>query len=193
MHERTLITFATAPLLFLLTAAVEPQHIRYALDKSHSNVSARVAFLGLSTKTARFPDMNGTFAVSPADPSAVTMQVDIDARTLTTGDSQTKTLRGKSFFDVGRYPTLRFVASRMDMHGDRAATVDGQLTAKGITRPIRLDVTFSAPPMETGGTQPIELVANTTVDRNRFGMTAWPLVVGRMVKVTIRARMVPQG
>lgn len=184
-------TLPLALMAFALVGARQPDAIHYVLDRSHSAVSAQVPFLGFASKTARFPDMSGAFAVSPADPSAVSMQVEIDARTLTTGDAQTRTLRGRSFFDVTNHPTLHFTATRMAMRGDRAASVDGMLTARGVTRPVRLDVTFSAPPMETGGTQPIELVARTTVDRTRFGMTAWPLVVGRMVEVTIRARMLP--
>lgn len=182
----------TALCMALVAGTARADGIRYVVDRPASAVEAKVAFLGFAHKTARFPDMSGTFTLSPADLEAIDMIVDIDARTLTTGDSQTKILRGKDFFDVKRFPTVRFVGKRMRLTGDRTAVVDGQITARGVTRPLRLDVRFSAPPMASGGTQPIALTASTRIDRSAFGMTAYPFVVGRMVDVAIHARMVPQ-
>ena len=165
--------------------------LRYVIDKGASRVDARVAILGFASKTAHFPDMSGTFNLSFGDLEALDMVVDIDARTLTTGDSQTKTLKGKSFFDVAHHPTVRFVGKRIHMTGDKTADVEGQITARGITRPIQLKVTFSVPPFSTGGTQPISIVGTGVIDRRQFGMTAFPIIIGAMVNVTIRARMVP--
>jgi polyisoprenoid-binding protein YceI len=183
-------------ILAALMAMLQPAQgaagdLRYVIDKSASRVDAKVAFLGIASKTAKFPDMSGTFNLSFADLEALDMVVDIDARTLTTGDSQTKTLKGKSFFDVARHPTVRFVGKRLKMTGDKTAEVEGLITARGITRPIQLNVTFSVPPFSTGGTQPISIVGTGVIDRRQFGMTAYPIIIGAMVNVTIRARMVP--
>ncbi|KUR71230.1 hypothetical protein AQZ52_11210 [Novosphingobium fuchskuhlense] len=165
--------------------------LRYVIDKSASHVDAKVPFFGIASKTAKFPDMSGTFNLSFANLEALDMVVDIDARTLTTGDAQTNTLKGRSFFDVAHHPTVRFVGKRLKMTGDRTAEVEGQITARGVTRPIRLAVTFSVPPFSTGGTQPISIVGTGVIDRRQFGMTAFPWIIGAMVNVTIRARMVP--
>ncbi len=186
-----LLSALAALALVLLPAAAMAGDLRYVVDRSASRVDAKVAFFGIATKTASFPDMSGTFNLSFADLEALDMVVDIDARTLTTGDSQAKTLKGKSFFDVARYPTLRFVGRRLHMTGDRTAEVEGNITARGVTRPIKLAVTFSVPPFSTGGTQPISIVGTGVIDRRQFGMTAFPFIIGAMVKVTIRARMVP--
>jgi polyisoprenoid-binding protein YceI len=187
---RLLAAFASLA-LFLSPMAAMAGDLRYVVDKAASRVDAKVAFFGIATKTARFPDMSGTFNLSFADLEALDMVVDIDARTLTTGDSQAKTLKGKNFFDVARYPTVRFVGKRLKMTGDKTAEVDGQVTARGVTRPIKLAVTFSVPPYSTGGTQPIAIVGTGVIDRRQFGMTAYPLIIGAMVKVSIHARMVP--
>jgi len=165
--------------------------LRYVVDKSASRVDAKVPFLGIASKTARFPDMSGTFNLSFANMEALDMVVNIDARTLTTGDSQTKTLRGRQFFDVARHPTVRFVGRRLNMTGDRTAIVEGDITARGVTRPTKLTVSFSVPPISTGGTQPVSIVGTGVIDRRQFGMTAYPWIIGAMVNVTIRARMVP--
>ena len=187
---RLLAAFASLA-LFLSPMAAMAGDLRYVVDKAASRVDAKVAFFGIASKTASFPDMSGTFNLSFADLEALDMVVDIDARTLTTGDSQTKTLKGKSFFDVARHPTVRFVGKRLKMTGDKTADVEGLITARGITRPIQLNVTFSVPPFSTGGTQPISIVGTGVIDRRQFGMTAYPIIIGAMVNVTIRARMVP--
>jgi len=186
-----LLSALAALALVLLPAAAMAGDLRYVVDRSASRVDAKVAIFGIATKTASFPDMSGTFNLSFADLEALDMVVDIDARTLTTGDSQARTLKGKSFFDVAHYPTVHFVGKRLHMTGDRTADVEGQITARGITRPIKLAVTFSVPPFSTGGTQPISIVGTGVIDRRQFGMTAYPFIIGSMVKVTIRARMVP--
>ncbi len=182
--------------LIALFAVLQPAvgaagDLRYVVDKSASRVDAKVPFFGIASKTARFPDMSGTFNLSFANMEALDMVVDIDARTLTTGDSQTKTLRGKQFFDVAHHPTVRFVGRRLNMTGDRTATVEGNITARGVTRPIKLTVSFSIPPVSTGGTQPISIVGTGVIDRRQFGMNAYPWIIGAFVNVTIRARMVP--
>lgn len=186
-----LLRAVAALALLLLPAAALAGDLRYVVDKAASHVEARVSFFGIATKTASFPDMTGTFNLSFANLEALDMIVDIDARTLTTGDSQARILKGKSFFHVARHPIVRFVGRRLHMTGDKTAEVEGDITARGITRPIKLAVTFSVPPFSTGGTQPISIVGTGVIDRRQFGMTAFPFIIGSMVKVTIRARMLP--
>lgn len=186
-----LLAALAALTMALLPAAAMAGDLRYVVDKAASRVDAKVAFFGIATKSATFPEMSGTFNLSFADLEALDMVVDIDARTLTTGDSQAATLKGKSFFDVAHYPTVRFVGKHLHMTGEKTAEVEGQITARGVTRSIKLAVTFSVPPFSTGGTQPISIVGTGVIDRRQFGMTAYPFIIGSMVKVTIRARMVP--
>ena len=183
-----------APLAFLLvlvTAATTPTH-RYRLDEAGSRASARVAFFGLASKTAGFPKMSGGIALSPERLDAIDLDVTLDARALTAGDSVTLgRLRGEKFFDVAHYPAVRFTGERMAMNGPVAATVWGEITARGVTRPAVLTVSFAQPPAQATGREPISLTARTTIDRRAFGMTAYSVIVGRNVAITIDARMVP--
>lgn len=187
------IRHAIVPLLLMLSvpASAQSDERRYAIDDANSQVNAEVRFLGLAHKTARFPDMKGTLRFSIGNYEAIDMVADIDARTLTTGDSETRRLRGRQFFDVENHPTVRFIGEKMQLTGDRTATVTGRITVRGVTRPVALTVTFSTPPFETTGNEALGIVGTTTIDRREFGMTAFPLVVGNKVKVTIRARLVP--
>lgn len=187
------IRHAMVPVLLLLCspASAQGDERRYVVDDANSAVEAKVRFLGIASKTARFPDMKGTLRFSIGNFEAIDMVADIDARTLTTGDSETKRLRGKQFFDVERYPTVRFVGEKLELTGDRTANVIGRITARGVTRPATIVIGFSMPPFETTGNEPLAIVGTTTIDRREFGMTAFPLVVGNKVKVTIRARLMP--
>ena len=181
------------PVLVLIAAptAAQTNVRRYVVDDNYSQVDAKVAFLGVASKTARFPDMKGALTLDIDDYEKVSMTVDVDARTLTTGDSETKRLRGKQFFDVEHYPTVRFVAQKMELTGDRGGVVTGLMTAKGITRPAQLVIGFSKVPWEAAPNEPLSIVGTTTIDRRQFGMGAFPILIGNKVKITIHARMVP--
>lgn len=189
--RRWLSAVLACTLLAAPAAVSQDGRLRYTIDDANSEVQARVAFIGVSQKTARFPDMSGSFSLSFADLNTVDMAVTVDARTLTTGDSQTNRLRGRQFFDVAHHPTVSFVGDQIRFTGERTANVSGQITARGITRPSTIAVTFSQPIAEMSTSDPVSIVATTTIDRRQFGMTAFPLIVGNQVNITIRARMVP--
>lgn len=175
----------------LLLGAAPPVQ-RYQLDGPTSQVSAKVAFFGLASKTAHFPQMSGRIALSPERLDTIDLDVELDARELTAGDRVTQArLRGKDFFDVERHPTVRFSGRGMQMTGPVTATVAGEVTARGVTRPATLAVTFRDPPAKANGRDPVELTALTTIDRREFGMTAYSAIVGKKVTITIRARLVP--
>jgi polyisoprenoid-binding protein YceI len=183
------VALSLLPLLAL--AAASPSY-RYQLDGANSQVNARVSYLGFSSKTARFPAMKGYIRIQPDRLDAIDLEVELDARALDAGGKiDTAYLRGKSFFDVAHYPTVSFSGHRMAMTGPTTARIEGQLTARGITRPTTLDVTFRDPPARAMGREPVQLSARTTINRRDFGMTSYGLVVGKNVKITIDARLVP--
>ena len=183
------ITYALTALLALTAAA--PSY-RYQLDGANSQVTARVSYFGVSSKTAHFPAMKGHIVLQPERLDAIDLEVELDARAMTAGSkTDTEYLRGRSFFDVTHYPTVSFSGHRMTMTGATTARIEGQITARGITRPASLDVTFRDPPARAMGRDPVQLSARTSINRRDFGMTSYGLIVGKTVKITIEARLVP--
>ena len=183
---------AVSSLLPLLALSAAPPTYRYAIDAPRSEVGAQVRLFGIAGKTARFPAMKGGIALSPARLDVIDLNVELDARQLTTGDSGTLArLKGPSFFDVAHYSTVRFAGRHMTMTGPVTATIDGTITARGVTRPTALAVSFAQPPGRSTGHDPILLTARATIDRRDFGMTAYHLIVSRKVTITINARMAP--
>lgn len=162
------------------------------VDSKASSVSAKVGFFGLGSKTAGFPQMSGKVLLEPDRPDRISLDVTLDARALTAPDKVTLArLRGEKFFWVERYPTIRFVGERMALAGDRKGTISGTLTARGVTQPVTLAVSFDKAPLSAARGEAMTLTGTTTIDRRKFGMTAYSLVVGKQVTITLKARMVP--
>ena len=179
-----------ASLAFALVAAA-PAARTYRIDPAGRDVSAKVAFFGLASKTARFPKLDGSIALTGADRQAIDLDVTLDARALTAPDPTTlKRLKSEKFFWVERYPTVRFSGKRMTLASPTAGTVAGEITARGVTRPASLAVTFATPP-NPASARPIVLTGTTRIDRKAFGMTAYSGIVGRKVTIRIKARLVP--
>jgi polyisoprenoid-binding protein YceI len=190
---RTLGRVMLLPLLAALTlanTASVPQ--RYTLDASASNVSAKVPFFGLSSKTAVFPRMQGAVTIVPGAPEKAVIDVTFDATAIQAPDSVTLArLRGDKFFWVEKYPTVRFIGRSLKLSSATRGTVAGDLTARGVTRPATLDVTFTADPVAQAG-KPVSFTGTTTIDRRQFGMKSYQLLVGNKVDITLKARMVPK-
>ncbi|BDI61709.1 YceI family protein [Qipengyuania nanhaisediminis] len=186
-------------LLAMIVALAAPSHLaaqgaevrEYRLDASASALNARVSFFGLSSKTARFPRIEGQVAIAPGAPEAARIRVTIDARTIEAPDETTlRRLRGEKFFWVERYPAIRFIGRSLTMRSPTQGTVAGELTARGVTRPQTLDVTFASDPRTTSG--PITFTGTMEIDRRDYGMRAYQLIVGNTVRIGLEARMVPR-
>ncbi len=182
---------ALIPLLAVAATAPVATH-HYWLDSAHSSVSARVSYMGFGSKTARFPQMRGSIQLNPARLDAIDLDVELNASALHAGGkSDTNYLRGKDFFWVQQYPMVRFTGHRMTMTGVITGQVDGEITARGVTRPATLAVTFKDPPAQATGREPVQLNAQARINRRDFGMTAYSMVVGKIVTITIDARLMP--
>ena len=180
-------------LLPLLAVSAAPEAgYRYWLDGPHSAVSAKVSYMGFGSKTARFPQMRGSIRLDPARLDTIGLEVELDAGALSAGSERdTRYLRGNDFFAVEKFPVVRFSGHRMVMTGLTTARVEGQITTRGVTRPAKLTVMFQDPPSRANGRDPIQLTARTSINRKDFGMTAYSLVIGKTVTITINARLLP--
>ncbi len=166
--------------------------LNYRLDAANSNVSARVAFFGLSSKTASFPRMEGTVTIVPDAPERAVIDVTFDASALEAPDETTlERLRGERFFWVDRYPDIRFVGRSISLSSATRGTVTGELTARGVTRTETLDVTFTRDPIASRG-QAVSFTGEMEIDRRQYGMSSYQLIVGNTVKIRLNARMVPR-
>ena len=180
------------PLLALFVLANSSAPRDYLLDSGASEVKAKVAFFGLASKSMKFPKMSGAVRIVPGAPEQATIDVTFDATALEAPDETTlKRLRGEKFFWVEKYPTVRFVGSSLKLKSATRGTVKGELTARGVTKPQTLDVTFDSDPVSAPPGTSVSFTATTTIDRRQYGMRSYQVIVGNKVDITMRARMVP--
>ncbi len=190
IHNRNTRLALLTMVIAVPAAAAGPAH-HYTLDPGSSAI-AKVSFLGLSSKSAGFPKLTGRVVLDPARPQSLDLDVLVDARELTAGDGVTLArLKGANFFDVKNYPTIRYHGTAMTMTGANTANVAGELTVRGVTKPSVLKVSFAIPPAKLSGREAVNIIGTTTIDRRQFGMTAWQMVVGTKVTITLKAQMIP--
>ena len=181
-----------AGLCAVLLCAATPAATTYTVERSASDVTAKVGIMGVGSRTAQFPDVRGTARLERGSNESIDLDVTIDARTLTASDRLTRDrLRSEQYFWVSKYPTVRFTGQRMAMTGARTGKVEGTLTARGVSKPVSLSVSFDKSPADLPAGAMVTLTGTTRINRRDFGMKAHGLIVGKMVDITIKARLRP--
>jgi len=161
----------------------------WSVDPAHSKVEFHIKHLGLATVTGRAPVVSGTI-VGGSEPS---LEGTVEVASITTFDENRDAhLQSPEFFDTERYPQLTFSSDSIATDGD-ALRVDGELTIKGVTKPVELTGTFAGTGSDPWGNERIGLELETVVDRREFGLE-WnaPLPTGGFVlgnDVTLTAEL----
>jgi polyisoprenoid-binding protein YceI len=147
------------------TATVLPAG-EWAIDPSWSSLEFEVKKLGLLTIKGRVPGFEGTIRGGEA-PS---VEGTVDATSITTFDeTRDGHLQSPDFFDTARHPELRFESTSVSGDEDRLV-VEGDLTIRGVTKPVVLTGTFVGERPDPWGNDRIGLELETTVDRTAFGL-----------------------
>lgn len=146
MHNHPVTAFSLAAAIALPTltpglAQAAPE--RYVIDTegAHAFIQFRIKHLGYSWLYGRFNDFSGTFTYDPEETSNSQIQVSIKTASLDSNHAERdKHLRGSDFLDVGKYPTATFKSTAYKETGFNQGVLEGELTLKGVTKPIRIDV-----------------------------------------------------
>jgi polyisoprenoid-binding protein YceI len=155
----------------------------WELDPTPTVIAFSVRNLSVAHVDGTFRLASGQVAVDDADVSRSTIEAVIDAASVDTGEPQRDAhLRSADFLDVARYPTIAFRSTRIEQGDGVRWKVTGDLTLRGTTRPVLLDVESST----VEGTRRSAHVS-TTIDRRDFGMTYAGFAVGKQVVITIDA------
>lgn len=141
------------------------------IDRSHSDVAFQVRHL-LSKVRGRFNDFNGTIEFDRSNPQNARVDVTIQAASIDTGEpDRDKHLRSADFFDVDKYPTLRFVSTSVTPRDGNTYDVAGELTIHGVTRHVVLPATFLGSASDPWGNAKSVFEADLTLNRKDFGLT----------------------
>jgi polyisoprenoid-binding protein YceI len=130
-------------LLTGLVVSATAQAENYVIDtqKSHAFIQFRIKHLGYSWLFGRFNRFSGNFSYDEKNPAASKVSVDIDPASVDTNEAERdKHLRSKEFFDVDEYPTAKFVSTSFEQQADGNAVMKGELTLRGVTKPVTIAV-----------------------------------------------------
>ena len=167
--------FAATAAAMLLTASLSAatlaaQASTWTIDPAHSGVGFQIKHLGVSTVRGSFSGVTGTVVWDDKNLDAAHVDAVIDAKTVNTGqDKRDEHLKSPDFFDVEKYPTLKFHSTSVKRAGDGKLQVVGDLTLGGQTKPITLDVDGPAAPQKgMGGKTVSGFSATGTLSRATF-------------------------
>ena len=135
---------AISTAIAVLMALTPVQAEEYVIDTkgAHASINFKIAHLGYSWLIGRFDTFSGNFSYDEKNPSGSKVKVEIDTASINSNHAERdKHLRDKDFLNVSKYPKATFVSTSFEEHGDGKATLKGDLTLHGVTKPVTIDVT----------------------------------------------------
>lgn len=160
----------------------------YVLDKEHASVVVRVMHMGFARFTMRFDRVDGGFAYDPARPDATRVTVVIDADSLDAGAPKLGKRFADQFLDAQADPKITFVSTSLRRNGDGTGVLAGDLTMRGVTRPVELAVVFNGVGPGLFGGNRLGFSAAGRIRRSDFGSREYlPVLVGDDVDLQIEA------
>jgi polyisoprenoid-binding protein YceI len=168
----------------------------WQIDTAHTEVEFSARHLMISNVKGRFSNPAGTASFDPRRPAALGLEVTIPVATIDTRNEQRDThLRSADFFDAEHFPTITFKGKRIDGDIKAQFRLTGDLTIRGVTREITLDVTSEGAGGDPWGNERLGFSATGKLDRKDFGLT-WNqaletggVVVGDTIKIVINTEL----
>jgi polyisoprenoid-binding protein YceI len=162
----------------IFSAALHAQAVSWRIDPLHSSAQFSVRHMMISTVRGQFGGVTGTMTYDPKDPAASSVEATIDCATVNTGEPKRDAdLKTAEFFDVKRYPVMRFKSSKVAVTGPDRLRVTGDLTINAMTRQVVLEVDGpTAPVRDTQGREKIGVSGLTKISRKQFGILYNPLM-----------------
>ena len=185
------LTLLALPAVAQVPGRPDPKLVQagtYRVDPNHTQVTWEVNHLGFSLLSGQFGASGGQLTLDPARPAATRLEVTFDVSQMsTTSPRFSDHLKSADFFDVAKHPTARFVSRSIAVRGT-AATIAGDLTIKGVTKPVTLNATFvGAGNNPRGGKANIGFRATGAVKRSDFGLGMAAPAVSDRVDLVVNA------
>lgn len=170
----------------------------WVIDPTHTEVGFQVRHLGISKVKGKFEKFEGSI-VTTDNPTETSVNATVDVASVNTNQEQRDGhLRTSDFFLVEEHPTFTFAGKGVRAEGDNII-VSGDLTLRGVTKPVDFTVDFGGITVDGYGNKKLGLEAETTINRHDFGV-AWNapteaggLTLGDKVKIQLDVQAVLQA
>jgi polyisoprenoid-binding protein YceI len=145
---------------------------RYSIDPSHSRVGFVARHAMVTKVRGSFNEFEGSGYFDAENPAASRLELTIQAASIDTRNADRDAhLRSNDFFDMENHPEIRFVSTAVEQLDADSYRVTGDLTIKGITKPVTVDFEYTGTAVDPYGNQRVGLEGSTTVNRKDWGVS----------------------
>lgn len=143
----------------------------WQIDPSHSHITFTVRHMMISKVRGRFEAFSGSVNFDEANPANTTVNIEVDLTSVNTRDEKRDGhLKSPDFFDVEKYPTMTFLSNRVEQIDAHNGRLYGNLTIKGISKEIVLEVTYAGTAKSPWGIVSAGFSARGAVNRKEWGL-----------------------
>lgn len=168
MRTLLMTTSITTALVMLSTSVFAA---KFDIDPSHSSVNFVAPHLMISKVKGRFDRFQGSFDFDEKTMKLDNIQVVVKTDSINTNEKdRDKHLRSPDFFDVAKFPEMTFKSTKVVYDKDKPDKVEGNLTIRGVTKPVTLDLDYNGAITDAWGNRVVSFEADTKIDRKDFGL-----------------------
>lgn len=171
----------------------------YTIDPAHSEIGFRVRHLMISTVSGTFSDFSGTMEAEKEDFSDARIAFSAQTASLSTHNAQRdEHLRSEEFFDTASFPELTFESTALRPGGGDAFVLEGNLTLRGVTKPVQLQATYNGTMTDPYGQTKHGFEVSGKINRKDYGLNwsavteAGGVVVSDEVRLDINVQFIQQ-
>lgn len=182
-------------LSFVISSEAQAQIERYSFDKAHTQILFFADHLGFSSSQGEFLNFDGGFVFDRTRPENSSVEVTIQTSSIDMDHEKwDQHMKSADFFDVENHPTMHFKSTAIEIEGEKAAKIIGDLTILNVTKPITLDVTYNK-----SGKHPFSgkyvsgFSATGVVKRSEYGMTYGLPMLGDDISLRIEVEGEREG
>ena len=163
----------------------------YAIEPTHTSVLFGISHLGFSNYHGRFNTVAGDVQFDAKTPEKSTLSVTIDTASIDTNNAELEgKLKGADWFDTAKFPKATFISTKVEKLNDSKGIITGDFTLHGVTKPVKLDVTFNGAGNNPFTQKPaLGFSAKGAIKRSDFGINAYLPAVGDDVSIAIEAEL----
>jgi polyisoprenoid-binding protein YceI len=190
LHMKKLVALLLAAGVSLSALAAP---VTYVIDPAHTAPRFEYSHFGYSTQQSRFDKTSGKITIDRAAKTG-SIDVAIDTTSVNTGVAVFNGhLQGEDFFDTKKFPAITFKSNKLNFNGDKLVSADGDLTIKGVSKPVKLDVSsFHCMEHPMLKKEACGANASTTIKRTEFNNGKYAPYVSDEVKLTIAVEAVKE-
>ena len=183
----------TAALFAAMAGSAIAAPVTYGVDGSHTFPRFSYSHFGYSTQLSSFKNTSGK-VVFDAEAKTGSVDISIDMKSVNTGfEVFDGHIQGEDFLDTAKFPTATFKSTKVVFEGDKPKSIEGNLTIKGVTKPVTLTVTsFQAMPHPMMKKPALGANAFTTIKRSEFNAGKYAPYVGDDVRIDIAVEAIAQ-